>query len=196
MLSPTGGLRAGPAPLTLDPFGGYLTCGMIASIDSRVGPLTLDTVIEGYLRYSASLQQGADAAALGDSVEEAAYDALETAIWRAPPATVWELVTELLRRAPDHDLETHAVGPLENLVSRRGPELIDQIEAEANSDPRFRWALGCIWLSRGKLPDEVLARVVRASGDEIKPLPPLQELEEEWPITAAEPGVAADAGPE
>lgn len=145
-------------------------------IDSRVGPLGLDAVVDGYIRYSAALQRG-DADADANAHDAAAYDALETAIWQAPAAVAWELVVTLLRRAPDADLDFHAAGPLENLVVHRGPELIGEIEAEAARDERFRWALGCIWLSRDEIPDDVLERVVRASGDAIQPFRPLKELE-------------------
>ena len=45
------------------------------------------------------------------------------------------------------------------------------LEAEVRRDARFRWALGCIWLSHGSLPRDVLRRIVDASGGAIDPLP-------------------------
>jgi len=113
--------------------------------------------------------------------DQAAYDALEEAVSHAPPAVAWELVLTLLRSGPDEELGNFAAGPLEDVVRTRAPALIDLIEAEAERDPRFRWALGCIWLYRGDMPDDILARVVRASGGAIKPMPPMEELERRWP---------------
>jgi hypothetical protein len=91
-------------------------------------------------------------------------------------------VRTLLQEAEDDDLGTQAAGPLEDLVRLRGAELIGEIEAEVERDARFRRALGCIWLSHGELPADVLERVVRASGGEIRPLPPLEELERRHPL--------------
>jgi hypothetical protein len=145
-------------------------------IDSRVGPLGIDAVVDGYIRYSETLRRG-DPDADANARDAAAYDALEAAIRGAPAAVAWELVVTLLRRAPDAELDFHAAGPLENLVVHRAAELIGEIEAEAARDERFRWALGCIWLSRDEIPDDVLQRVVRASGGAIQPFRPLKELE-------------------
>lgn len=139
-------------------------------IDSRVGPLDLDAAVDGYLRYSESLRHD-DPYAVSDpdDRDEAAWNALEAAIRRAPPTVAWELVVTLLRRAPDERLDVYAAGPLEELVVHRAAELVGEIEAEAERDERFRWALGCVWVAQGDLPDDVLARVVRASGGVIKP---------------------------
>lgn len=148
------------------------------TIDTRIGPLPSHAIVQAYRGFQKRLAAGGPASPPDrDSPEEAGHDAFEDAIWNGPVQTAWQLVLELLRTAPDDDLGFYAAGPLEELVRLRGAEVIDEIEAEARRDPGFRWALGCIWLSHGELPDDVLARVVRASGDEIKPLPPLDELD-------------------
>jgi hypothetical protein len=146
-------------------------------IESRIGPLDIDTVVRGYLRSMRRPLNG-DAKAVydQDDPDEIADDAMRTAIFQAPARTAWELVRALIRRAPDDELGFHATGALEDLVSQRGAELIDEIEAEAERDARFRWAFGCLWLSHGELPADVLERVIQASGGEIRPLPPLEEL--------------------
>jgi hypothetical protein len=133
--------------------------------------LDANAMARGYIRH-ATLLQG-DPGAVADPSDAAAYEALDAAVWQAPAAVAWELVVTLLRLAPDDDLGFYAAGPLENLVSRRAAELIGEIEAEARRDPRFRSALRCVWLSRGEMPDDILDRVVRASGGAIDPLPPL-----------------------
>jgi hypothetical protein len=142
--------------------------------DSRIGPLDIDTVVRGCLRYTARLRE--DDKLDRNHPDAIADDALRTAIFSAPALTVWELVRALLRQAPDDDLSFHAAGPLEDLVSQRGAELIGEIEAEARDDARFRWALGCVWLSHGELPASVLERVIQASGGQIEPMRPLDEL--------------------
>jgi len=135
-----------------------------------------DATVQGYIRHNEWLGR---AGPEGDAppLDENAYLAFREAIWDGPAGVAWELVTTLLRAAPDEELETCAAGPLEDFVRLRAPELIDEIEREAERDPRFRWALGCIWLSHGEMPDDILDRVVRASGGEIYLLPPLAELE-------------------
>lgn len=143
-------------------------------VESRGGPLDIDTVVRGYLRHSRSLRDG-ERKVDRDDPDAIADDALRSAIPDAPAGTAWEVVRALLRQAEDDELGFHAAGPLEDLVVLRGAELIDEIEAEARVDRRFRWALGCIWLSHGALPAAVLERVVRASGGQIKPLGPRAE---------------------
>ncbi|HEX8454006.1 MAG TPA: hypothetical protein VF647_18110 [Longimicrobium sp.] len=148
------------------------------AIDTRVGPLPSDAVVQAYRGFQKRLASGGVASPPDpDDSEEAGHDAFEGAIWDGPAQTAWRLVLELLRTAPDDDLGFYAAGPLEDLVRLHGAELIEDVEAEARRDSRFRWALGCIWLSHGELPADILARIVRASGDQIKPLPPLNELD-------------------
>ncbi|WP_420125618.1 DUF6869 domain-containing protein [Longimicrobium sp.] len=143
-------------------------------LESRLGPLDIETVVSGYLRYSRRPRDDDDAYDY-DHPDTIADDAVRNAIVSAPAPVVWELVRTLLRQVEDDELSFHAAGPLEDLVALRGAELVDEIEAEARQDARFRWALGCIWLSYGALPDAVLERAVRASGGQIKPLPPRTE---------------------
>ena len=144
---------------------------------SAIGPLGLAAAVDGYIReWRRFLANQSDQAWDRRDPDTAAYDALEQAIRHGPASDAWEGVVELLRRWPDDDLDSFSAGPLENLVKLRGTELIEQIEAEVERDERFRWALGGVWLARGELPDDVLERVVRASGGEIEPFPPLDEL--------------------
>ena len=130
-------------------------------------------VAAAYLRYSKSLRSDADPNAIWSPETDpdcAAYDLVDQAVRSGPADRAWELVLEVLRQAPDDDLDTQAAGPLEELVRRRGVALIEQVEREAHRDQRFRWALGCIWLDVGDLPPDILDRVVYASRGAIKPL--------------------------
>jgi hypothetical protein len=149
----------------------------MTTFPSAIGPLDLATVADGYIReWRRFLANQSDQGWDSRDPDTAAYEALEQAIRDGPAGDAWEGVMELLRRWPDDDLDSFSAGPLENLVVERGVELIERIEAEAERDERFRWALAGIWLSRGELPDDVLERVVRASGGKIEPFPPLDEL--------------------
>lgn len=82
----------------------------------------------------------------------------------------WELVLALVALAADDELGYVGAGPVEDFVRRFGAERIEQVEMQARRDPRFRVALGRIWLSRDGLPPPILERVVRASNGQIRPL--------------------------
>ena len=130
---------------------------------------------DGYLRYAADLRKVRLADITDDYVEtadERAYDVLNQLARDGPARPAWQAVLELVRRTPDAELDIVAVGPLEVLVRRHGWTLIVQIESESARDPRFQWALGCIWLDEDEeeLPTEILDRIVVASGGRIKPM--------------------------
>ena len=130
-----------------------------------------EALLAGYVAFSDALSRGVPDDTPEMDAAERAYSAVEDIIRDGPADLAWALVVELLRRAPDVDrLGAHAVGPLENLVRRRGPEIVERVEAEAGRDPRFRLALGGIWLAHGDMPPDVLERVVRASGGRLEPL--------------------------
>ena|SRR5690348_732332 len=119
------------------------------------------TLITAYLRHAA--EQRDDDAWAFDAVNEVANG--------GDAEASWDLVVELVRRSPDEQLGYVAAGPLEDMVRRHGPAIIEWIEGEAQRDPRFQWALGCIWLQAGELPSGTEQRVVAASGGEIAVLP-------------------------
>lgn len=127
-------------------------------------------LVAGYLRYVEALPGAAHPDEPRDEAAERTHAAVDGILRHGPPELAWELVVEILRRAPDERLDAVAAGPLEDVVLRFGPALVDRIEREAERDERFRWALGCIWIVVGDLPAEVVARLVRASGGEIEPL--------------------------
>ena len=93
-------------------------------------------------------------------------------IVRGPSAEdAWDLVVTLVRRASDEQLGRIGAGPLEDMVNEHGPELVEWIEGQCQRDPRFKEALGRMWLSSGALPAEAQARIVAASGGRIEVLP-------------------------
>jgi hypothetical protein len=82
----------------------------------------------------------------------------------------WGLLLALVASARDEELGYVGAGPIEDFVRRFGALRIEQLETQARRDPRFRAALGRIWLSHDDLPPPVLERVVRASDGQIRPL--------------------------
>jgi hypothetical protein len=89
---------------------------------------------------------------------------------RADADDAWDLILALVSSAADDDLGYVGAGPVEEFVRRFGAERIEQLETQARRSPKFRAALGRIWLSHGDLPPAILERVVRASNGQIRPL--------------------------
>jgi hypothetical protein len=102
-----------------------------------------------------------------------AYDEVEARVSRekADLEDAWALVLALIETASDdREVGYVAAGPLENVVRRFGPALIDRIEAASHQDPKFRTALGAIYLRRDELTVDIVERLVRASNGTIRPL--------------------------
>jgi len=76
--------------------------------DSDGHPVDCEQVIGGYIRH-------AEAGPTDEAVFWA-WDAVTRFIEHAPADEAWDLVVELLRRAPDAILGNIAAGPLEDLV--------------------------------------------------------------------------------
>ena len=123
-----------------------------------------------FVRYSEELARTHGGESPELSASEPAYEAATALLRDGPMADAWALVLEILRQAPDERLDAYAAGPLEDVVLRWAPGLIDLVEAQAEADERFQWALGCVWILHGELPADVQTRLIRASGGEIKPL--------------------------
>jgi hypothetical protein len=133
----------------------------------------LRTLAAAYVRCSEDLRDDRDPDGIWSPEADpghAAYDLVDRSIRQGPPAQAWALVRAILQAADDVELAFHAAGPLEDLVRHQATEVVDLIEAEAARDPRFRWALGQIWMPKDEFPPDVETRLVRASGGVIKPL--------------------------
>ena len=83
------------------------------------------------------------------------------------PERAYALVLALIAAAPDHRLEHVGAGAVEDMVENHATVLIDRIEAEAKRDPRFREALGSIWLVADEIDPLLLARLQTATGGTI-----------------------------
>ena len=74
------------------------------------------------------------------------------------PEDTWEIILGILAQAPsDRALGSLAAGPLEDLLSRHGPSIIERVEREAHHNPAFASLLGGVW--QHTMPDEIWARV-------------------------------------
>ena len=73
-----------------------------------------------------------------------------------------ELVNAIIQAAPDESgVVLVGAGPLEDLVRKHSPNLIDEIERMATRDSRFRLALSSAWLPSGVHAPAVEMRLSR-----------------------------------
>jgi hypothetical protein len=78
------------------------------------------------------------------------------------PETAWELVLELIERAPeDEALGLIGAGPLEDLLSEYGGDFIERVEVLARLNDRFRKCLASVW-GWSRMPPEVYSRMRRS----------------------------------
>jgi hypothetical protein len=96
-----------------------------------------------------------------------AWDRVHDIVRGTDPQRAYDLVRELVRTAPDDRLEHVGAGPVEELVMHHSASLIDQIEAEAQLNPRFCEALASIWLVAEDILAPVLARLQAVTGGRI-----------------------------
>jgi hypothetical protein len=65
------------------------------------------------------------------------------------PEQGWEITLMLVNKSPsDEALAYVAAGPLENLLIKHGPEVIDRIEKESSTNERLQLALSGVWMRR------------------------------------------------
>jgi len=99
-------------------------------------------------------------AASGSREYEDAFWAFEELdeLCRSSPEDAWEVILGVLARAPsDRALGNLAAGPLEDLLARHGPSIIERVEREARRSPAFANLLGGVW--QNTMPDDIWARV-------------------------------------
>ena len=77
-----------------------------------------------------------------------------------------DLLTLLANRAPDPQAESLAwlgAGPVEELLNHHAARFIDEIDAAARTNERFRYSLSCAWFDDSI--DPALAQRLRRFGD-------------------------------
>jgi len=77
---------------------------------------------------------------------------------RESPTDGWKLILSILNLDNSNEiLEVLSAGPLEDLLSYHGDAMIDVVESEARSNPRFAGLLGGVW--RNSMSEVVWSRV-------------------------------------
>jgi len=80
------------------------------------------------------------------------------------PELCWIVILEILSAIdadPSNPLfQALAAGPLEDLLSYHGDLLIERVESQAHSDPRFKLLLGGVW--QNAMTQELWSRVQAA----------------------------------
>ena len=110
---------------------------------------TQSEMIEAYLNHVLT----------GSPEYEWAVSPMVMMTFSAPPEQQWEIILELIEKAPDNDhvLGDIAAGPLEGLLGRHGEKVISWIERQVKDDPKFARTLTGVW--QYMMSDEVWGRV-------------------------------------
>lgn len=99
-----------------------------------------------------------------------ALDAVDSLIEPASDGErAWSLLTALIAQADESDLEAIGAGPMERFVKRHGAAAIERIEKAAAAEPKFRTALGGVWIEENYHPPTITSRLVTASGGALRP---------------------------
>ena len=124
---------------------------------------TLSRLVPAYVRHSVRAVQHVD-----PDPDFWTFDEVNDRVGASgTPADAWDVVTAIVRAAPDESLGYIGAGPVEDMVRHHGAALVDWIEGEARRDQRFQFALGCIWMHRRDLPAPIFERLQHASGGRI-----------------------------
>lgn len=116
----------------------------------RAIPLDRERMIREFIEYGET--ENAEVVEWGWASDRM-YSLLESV-----PELAWELIVELIERAPSDDsLSFFAASPLEDLLSKDGPQFIERVEERAGLSPNFRRAVGV--LKRLGMTDDVWSRV-------------------------------------
>lgn len=79
------------------------------------------------------------------------------------PELCWQVIRKIVERQPVHRvLANLAAGPLEELVELHGPQYIDRIEKEAQSNSDFRVLLRELWETTN---ESIWSRILQARTD-------------------------------
>ena len=74
------------------------------------------------------------------------------------PEQLWDFILAVLERNPPAEvIEILAAGPMEDYLAKLGAQVIEKVEQQAATDPRFRSLLGGVW--RNSTAEDVWRRV-------------------------------------
>ena len=88
-----------------------------------------------------------------------AYGRLYCLVLDSPHQAWTAILTILDKDASEDTMMNLAAGPLEDLLSKHGPEVIDRVEKEAHANPTFSNLLGGVWQSG--TDDQIWKRIER-----------------------------------
>jgi hypothetical protein len=92
-----------------------------------------------------------------------AWEALDR-LCRKQPDLCWEIILEILQATHHESVDwAMAAGPLEDLLAWHGHKFIERVEAQAQSDSKFKELLGGVW--QNATPKELWVRVEAARGE-------------------------------
>lgn len=94
-----------------------------------------ESLVDAYLAYARTRSE-----ALFE-----AWEKVDGLVCRGNPDEAVELVLALVRRTPDDLIDYVAAGPVEDVLSYHGPQVVDRIVAEAHENPMMRSALRGVW---------------------------------------------------
>jgi hypothetical protein len=129
----------------------------------------MGAVVDGWWRYQRLLvgaRSDRKALELGEPQDVvAAAEVVDDRVCSGGPEAL-DLVAALVRGADtDDDLGLVGAGPLEDLLTRHGATLVDDVDNLARRDPRFARALDSVWWSAdaaGPLVTQRLGRWIPA----------------------------------
>jgi len=119
---------------------------MSGSMREGLGEVAMDGLVEAWIRYhEVGLKQGTNAAALRTHPDRDA-DSAVTELVRASPLAAISFMQLVLNKTDNEELlAVLAAGPLEDVLVRHGPEVIDEVERTATQNQRFRELLFGVW---------------------------------------------------
>lgn len=126
------------------------------STDDQYLPKNLDELITGFIACRVP----------GNEDEDGQYwtwEATRVLTDRYPDLALAFIKGAVTRPMPEVVRGVLAAGPLEDLLAKHGPSIIEDIERLAPADPLFRETLGGVWQS--DMTPEVWARVQAAQVD-------------------------------
>jgi len=101
-------------------------------------PYTRDELISAYLDYGRTQ----------DDRYFWAFNAVLKLILEEEYEDLWSVSLALIAAVPDDDpqlLAYVAAGPLEDVIRRAGPQILDRLETQARRDRKFRRSLTGVW---------------------------------------------------
>ncbi|MDX6694467.1 MAG: hypothetical protein QOF02_2070 [Blastocatellia bacterium] len=114
----------------------------------------LQKVVEAWVACQAAVEGSPEYQSNWWAIEKV----IDWAVLESEPELLWRFVLAAYQRGlPDTTTAVLAAGPLEDLLSRHGPDYIERVEELARRDARFNHLLGGVW--QLEMTDEVWERV-------------------------------------